>query len=304
MKSYKKLITTILITLLIASGVIYAKNAYTCRLGNEAMGIPSVTCRGHVGTLFMGSSAYRKGIDMYALEDALKDCFMLTYNGNQPFNMAIELSQIVKSGCKIDRLVVDFNPSMMDRGADLSDKRLLWDVDMDSKIRLYDELKKRDDAGLFLYYDYWVLSNMDYLVTYPIARPLISSRYYHGGSAKSEESAGKSDDELAALEIVENPGLNELQLSSIDEIIDICNGNGIELIFLESPRYVTMASNPNYADKAKQLKEHIERQGVRVVTAEDLDFDNANPEYYADLTHMSGEGSKVLTQSIIKLLEE
>lgn len=79
MKSYKKLITTILITLLIASGVIYAKNAYTCRLGNEAMGIPSVTCRGHVGTLFIGSSAYRKGIDMYALEDALKDCFMLTY---------------------------------------------------------------------------------------------------------------------------------------------------------------------------------------------------------------------------------
>ena len=312
MKSYIKLIITILSAFIFAGVVVYVKNAYTYRLPNEAMGIPSVTCRGHVGTLFMGSSAYRKGIDMYELSkssDSLNsemgvDCFMLTYNGNQPFNMAIELDQIVKSGCTIDRLVVDLNPSMMDRGADLSDKRLLWDIDFGAKRRLYNELKKREDSGAFLFYDYWVLSNMDYLVTYPIAKPLISARYYLGGSAKSEESSGKDAGFLNELEIVENPGLDKLQLSSIDEIIDICSENDIELIFLESPRYITMAKNPNYSAKKQELTEYISARKVRTITAEELDFDNSNPSYYADLTHMSAEGSKVLTAAIMKAFAE
>ena len=295
-----------MIALIAAAGVVLIKNIFTCRLTNEAMGISSVTCRGHVGTLFVGSSAYRKGIDMYALFDDkdFGDCFMLTYNGNQPFNMEIELEEILKSDVSIERIVVDFNPSMMDRGADLSDKRLLWDISMEAKKKLYSELKKREDAGLFLFYDYWVSSNMDYLATYPIAKPLISARYYLGGSAATEQSEGASREELEALEIIENSGLNDLQLEAIDAIIDMCDDNGIELIFLESPRYVTMAADANYSAKAKALKEHIEDRNIRVITAGDLDFDNTNPAYYADLTHMSHEGSKVLTEAVVKALAD
>ena len=304
MKNYKKLITTIIIALIAAAGVVLIKNFFTCRLTNEAMGISSVTCRGHVGTLFVGSSAYRKGIDMYSLSENkdFKDCFMLTYNGNQPFNMQIELEEILKSDVTIDRIVVDFNPSMMDRGADLSDKRLLWDIGIKAKRKLYSELKKREDAGLFLFYDYWVSSNMDYLATYPIAKPLISARYYLGGSAAIEQSEGLSREELDALEVIENPGLNDLQLDAIDAIIDMCNVNGIELIFLESPRYITMAADDNYRAKSDALKEHIAARNIRVITAGNLDFDNTNPVYYADLTHMSQEGSKVLTEAIAKAI--
>ena len=304
MKELKKIITTALVALVFFAAVIYAKNAWSYKLSNDSMGVRSVVAQKHIDTLFIGSSAYRKGIDMYMIEKELPGKnFMLTYNGNQPFNMAIELQEILASGCTIDRLILDFNPSMVDRGADLSDKRLLWDISMDGKRKLWSELKKREGAGLFTWYDYWVSSNVDYMVTYPVAKPMISARYYLGGSASTEMSAGLSKEELEKLEIIENPGIDELQYESINAIIDLCQSKQIELIFLECPRYITMAEDINYAEKSKALKELIESKGVSVITGKELNFDNTNNLYYADLTHMSGDGSTVLTEKIIETLE-
>ena len=173
----KKLLTTILAVIIIFLGVILAKNMYSYKLPNDKMGIRSVVARGDIDTLFIGSSGYRKGIDMEKLVSALDgDTFMLTYNGNEPFNVLIELEEIMKAQVRIGTLVIDFNPSMADRGADLSDKRLLWDVGMESKIKLWRELNKEPDTDLFSFYDYWVLSNNDYMATYPVSYPLIASR--------------------------------------------------------------------------------------------------------------------------------
>jgi len=304
MRETKKIITTALIALIIFAGIIVFKNACSYMLPNDSMGVRSVITQNHIDTLFVGSSAYRKGVDMYMIEDKLPgNSFMLTYNGNQPFNVAIELDEILKAGTDIDRLVVDFNPSMADRGADLSDKRLLWDISMEGKERLWSELSKREGASLFTWYDYWVSSNIDYMFTYPIAKPVISARYYRGGSASTEAAKGLTKAELDELEIIENPGIDKLQSESIDRIISTCNENGIELIFLESPRYITMAENENYKAKSQELKAQIEAAGIRVIRGNDLGFDNSNPEYYADLTHMSGEGGKKLTESIIEALD-
>ena len=300
MKQYGKLLTTALVAAALIIGVISLKNYCSYRLPNEDMGVRSVVARGHIDTLFVGSSAYRKGINMYRVSEELPgESFMLTYNGNQPFNVAIELKEIIDSGADVDLIVADFNPSMVDRGADLSDKRLLWDISMEGKRKLWSELKNREGADLFTWFDYWVSSNMDYMATYPIAKPMISKRYYLGGSADTEESAGKTAEELASLEIVENPGINDLQRSSIDEIIKLCSDNDIKLIFLECPRYVLMADNENYRAKSDELAAYIEEKGIEVLRDVNLGFDNTNPEYYADLTHMSGEGSRVLTDIII-----
>ena len=304
MKQYGKLLTTALVAAALIIGVICLKNYCSCRLPNEDMGVRSVVARGHIDTLFVGSSAYRKGINMYRVSEELPgESFMLTYNGNQPFNVAIELKEIIGSGADVDLIVADFNPSMVDRGADLSDKRLLWDISMEGKRKLWSELKNREGADLFTWFDYWVSSNMDYMATYPIAKPMISKRYYLGGSADTEESAGKTAEELASLEIVENPGINDLQRSSIDEIIKLCSENDIKLIFLECPRYVLMADNENYRAKSDELAAYIEEKGIEVLRDVNLGFDNTNPGYYADLTHMSGEGSKVLTDIIIGKLK-
>lgn len=303
MKKYTKLIITIIVAFLAATGVICVKNCYSYKLRNDAMGVRSVISKGHIDTLFVGSSAYRKGIDMHMIEEELPgESFMLTYNGNQPFNMLIELTEIINGGGDVDTIVMDFNPSMVDRGADLSDKRLLWDITMEGKDELWGELKKRDDASMFTWFDYWVSSNMDYMVTYPVAKPMISKRYYLGGGTQEDDAEGRTAVELSELEIVENPGVNTLQKDSLGEIIRICADNDIQLIFLESPRYYLMEDNVNYKAKSDELYAYITSCGVTVLRAEDLGFDNKNAGYYADLTHMSGKGCRVLTKLIIDKL--
>ena len=301
----KKILLTILIVCLVFLGVIFLKNSLSYKIPNTAMGVRSVVALGDVDTLFIGSSGYRKGIDMEMISKALPGTsFMLTYNGNEPFNIYIELEELMKEKVRIGRLIIDYNPSMMDRGADLSDKRLLWDISMEGKRQLWNEIAKESDTTFFDFYDYWVLANNDYMVTYPVSYPLIASRYYYGGSTPADETEGKTSQELKALPVVENPGIDPLEEDSIRNIIKICEENDIELIFLESPRYITMESDVNYSDKSQALSRIIDEEGGKYVLRADLGFDNTNPGYYSDLTHMSGEGKKEFTGKLIEYLED
>lgn len=307
----KKIIATILIITGIFLTVVLCKNYFSYKIPNESMGVRSVISKGRIDTLFIGSSAYRKGIDMEKIVNELPgDSFMLTYNGNQPFNMYIELKEILSENCNIGRIVFDLNPSMSDRGADLSDKRLLWDISMSGKRELWNELKKEDNTRLFTFYDYWVLSNNDYMISYPIAYPMISGRYHYGGSTPSEDTAGKSKSELEALEVIENPGVNELQAESLENIISLCSEKSIEVIFLESPRFYTMEENENYNSKKLTMVDIINNKAAqigsraRIITSDELDIDYCNPELYSDLTHMSSLGKITYTDRIIELLNE
>ncbi|HOO27043.1 MAG TPA: hypothetical protein PLU43_01155 [Lachnospiraceae bacterium] len=302
---YRKTIITILTALVVFFGIVMLKNCCSCLIPNHVMGVRSIIAQKQVDTLFLGSSAYRKGLDMYMLEEELDgESYALTYNGNQPLNMALELKEILNAGTKIKYLIVDFNPSMMDRGADLSDKRLLWDISMEGKLSLWKELAKKEDTDFFTFYDYFVLSNNDYMITYPFSYPLIAKRYYRGGSTQADEASGSTQEELEALEVVEDPGIDELQLQSVGEIITRCMENDIRLIFMESPRYQTMADNQNYADKSAALKAYLEEQDVETVLTADLGFDNTNPAYYSDLTHMSGEGKREFTALVAEYLKQ
>lgn len=302
--NYKKILLTIVSILIIFLAVVLGKNCLSYKLPNSAMGVRSIVNLKSVDTLFIGSSGYRKGIDMEEIVNSLEgSSFMLTYNGNEPFNIYIELKELLNEGVDIGRLIVDFNPSMADRGADLSDKRLLWDISMDSKLELWNALKKEETTDLFTFYDYWVLSNNDYMVTYPVSYRLISSRYNYGGSTSLDESAGKTREELEAMPVIEKPGINPLQEESIRNIIKLCSNNSIELIFMESPRYITMENDENYRAKSEMMKDIIESEGAKVILRSDLEFDNSKAEYYSDLTHMSGDGKRELTGDIIALLK-
>ncbi len=241
---------------------------------------------------------------MKTLEGSLDgSTFMLTYNGNQPMNVMIELQDILKAGTKIGTVIYEIEPGMVDRGADLSDKRLLWDVDMNSKLQIWNYLKNREDADFFMFFDYWVSSNMDYLITYPIAHKVIAKRYYLGGNDGEDVSNGKTHEELKKLPIKEDPGIDELQGQSLVDIINMCKENGVQLIFVEPPKYITMYSDENFVNKLNDMTELIEEHGGQVYLGQDLGFDNTKPEYYSDLSHMSGEGMKELTEDIIKIIK-
>ena len=165
----KKTIRTIIISFLIVFAVVMLKNCCSYMLPNHAFGIRYIIGEGKADYLFVGSSSFRKGINMMTLEKELGDnTYALTYNGNQPMNVYIELKQMLEAGTEIDTIIYELEPGMVDRGADLSDKRLLWDIDMKSKHEIWQHLKERDDADFFMFYDYYVSSNMDYLLTYPV----------------------------------------------------------------------------------------------------------------------------------------
>ena len=298
----KKTIITIITAFLIFASIVMAKNCLSYKIPNDSMGVGAVVRRGSIDTLFIGASSFRKGVDMHMVEKELDSAFMLTYNGNQPLNMDIELSQIISAGVIPKTLVVEFDPAMISNHADLSDKRLLFDIDMDAKMKLWNYLKERDDADFFMMYDYFVSSNIDYLVTYPISFPLISRRYYLGGNSGGEYTASKTKEELDALPIKEDAGINELQKASILNIITMCRENNIRLIFAESPNYITMYDDKNYLEKHEILYDLLVKEGVPVYVTEDLNFDNTNPDFYSDLTHMSSVGMEEYTPKLINLI--
>lgn len=300
----KKVIITITTAFLVFAGIVMAKNCLSYKLPNDSMGVRAVVRKGDIKTLFIGASSFRKGVDMHMVEENMDSAFMLTYNGNQPLNMDIELSQIIDSGVIPETLVVEFDPAMISNHADLSDKRLLWDIDMDAKMRLWNHLKEREDADFFMMYDYFVSSNIDYLITYPVSYPLISKRYYLGGNSGEEYSASKTKEELDAMPIKEDAGINELQKASILNIIKMCKDNEIRLIFAESPNYITMYSDSNYANKHEILYSLLQEEGIPVYVTEDLDFDNKNPEFYSDLTHMSSAGMEEYTPKLINIISK
>lgn len=300
----KKTIITLVTAFILFIGIVLMKNCFTYKIPNEDMGIQSVISKKNMDYLFIGSSSFRKGVNMKTLESELDgSVFMLTYNGNQPMNVLVELEEIIKAGTHIGTVIYEIEPGMVDRGADLSDKRLLWDVDMSSKIRIWNYLKDRDDADFFMLFDYWVSSNMDYLITYPVAHKVIAKRYYLGGNDGEDVSDGKSAEELDKLPIKEDPGIDKLQEESLVNIINLCDDNGIDLIFLEPPKYIKMYSDVNFAEKLGDLTTLLNSHGGKVYLADDLGFDNTKPEYYSDLSHMSKDGMKELTEDILEVLK-
>ncbi len=299
----KKTMISISISLIIVLGVVMLKNCFSYMLPNDAMGIRAVVAKKHVSQLFLGASAFRKGIDVKMLEEELPgESFVLTYNGNQPYNMSLELKEILEEGTVVDTVIADFNPSMINEDANLSDKRFLWDTKFSTKWALWKEISKREDASFYMFYDYFVLSNNEYMITYPIAYPLIAERYYRGGSL--DDDAGTTEERLLELEVAEKSGFHKLQEKAIMDMISICDQYGVKLIFVESPRYIKMAEDANYKEKSKALAELLEASGIEYYCATDLDFDNKQAAYYTDLVHMSGEGKRLFTSQIIQHMKE
>lgn len=299
-----KTVLTIAAAFLVTALVMLAKNGLSCKLTGTSVGVPMIARQGEIDTLFIGASSFRKGINMKTFQEKYPgETYMLTYNGNQPMNMDVELTELLEANTKIKTLVVEFDPGMIDAHADLSDKRLLWDIGLKSKLYIWNLLSKREDVDFFMMYDYWVSSNIDYMFTYPVAKPMISKRYYRGGNTGDDDVKGLSLEELEAMPIKEAPGFSDLQKASLDNIIDNCAAGNIRLIVLESPNYEKMYTDSNYAEKSALLKDYFTSKGIDVITKDELNFDYTNPSYYSDLSHMSSEGMNVYTDEIIELLK-
>ena len=101
----KTLIKILALGLSICAGVAGAKFFFAHKLPNSNRGLYGACEMGGIDNLFVGSSMFRKGIDLGAVSEKLGGhSYILTYNGNQPVSILLELESILRSGAKIKNI--------------------------------------------------------------------------------------------------------------------------------------------------------------------------------------------------------
>ena len=104
MKQTGKILAGVLLAVLLLTGI---KNEYARLLPVSSYGMQAVIRKKSIDHLFIGSSMFRQGLSIDVLEEELEgNVYILSYNGNQPAFMAMELEYMLeKAGFKLINIV-------------------------------------------------------------------------------------------------------------------------------------------------------------------------------------------------------
>ena len=95
----KRVLKTVAVAFIIALILILIKNEYARCLPASTYGMQAAIRKERVDNLFIGSSMFRQGLDIDVLEVELPgSSYILSYNGNQPALMALELQYMLEQG--------------------------------------------------------------------------------------------------------------------------------------------------------------------------------------------------------------
>ena len=273
--------------------------------------------------IFLGSSMFRKGLDINVLEDEYsKDAYILSYNGNQPFEEYFELQYLINAGVTIDALFIDMYAYSINADPWISDDHIFVETDIAFKISLCKELSYCADFG-----DYWtmfVASNNEELLTYPISYQVVNRTFYRGGSKLS--SGGTIDhsfmDDQSSYNGIVKPdkdisskNLNDKQVFYLEKIVNLCKENSISVTFIETPKFITTEIDSDYKSIMYSYALLLEKLEVPYYLTYDMavilsynnkfnylegiiDFDSSNAELFIDYIHLSEEGRVLYTQSL------
>lgn len=315
----KKVLCILLCSLLITAAFVGVRMAVMPRLMQQAdYGMGPLKARQEVDVLFVGSSMFRKGIDSQALSAEDRYTYLLSYNGNEPFAMLLELQELLQSGVTVDTLFLDMYAYTLTAAPSLSDTRLLQDTSLAFTLDMYGHMQESGEAGLGDLYEMTVLSNNDMFVTWPIAFPMVNKGHVNGSNLAHTE--GSTAEKLETLPLsFGNVELNEVQLESLHGILELCAAEGISVVFLETPKYTYLYEGDTYCSIMKRYVEELQAYDcVKLVsqrTAEECGwteadgctvyaFDSDNPDYFTDLIHLSSNGRDALTEILMDCVNE
>ena len=284
--------------ILIVAAVIF-KNVYSCRLPIKNRGIAYAVEEGKLGAMFVGSSSFRSNLDIDVLDEIYDDgAYILSYGGNQYVACSIQYDELKSRGVKSDLYIFEMDPLMLTEEVDLSDSRVIWDLSWNGKRSLWQEMCKspQTDTGFKVWYEYFITSGMDDLVTFPITEPFYSTRYHKG--AKTGDVASPGKEYLDNVEFdVSGKNVVKAQEDSVRDLIAKCRQDGQEFMFIETPHYYRLANDETYLKYKEYFLNLLEEEGVKCITCEDTGFDNTNPDYFEDMGHMTGLGRRVYTEN-------
>ena len=300
----KRILLTIAGALLAALLLVLVKNEYARLLPVSTYGMQAAIAQGETENLFIGSSMFRQGLSIDVLEGELPgSSYILSYNGNQPALMAMELEYMLEEGLEVKSLYIDLYPYTAAADPWLSDTKLLLDTDLDFKLRAWELMRRSSGASFSDFYEFFVTANNEQLLTYPVNNALVSSQFRNGGTLL--EQAGKTREELYALGTLgSRDGLNEVQVEGYRRLAALAEEYDLNLYFLETPKYERMYADEDYLElyglcleTVRGLEKEWNGKGsFRIICAEDLDFDSSDAGNFQDLIHLSAAGRTEYTR--------
>ena len=299
----KKIIITITIALAITASVVICKNLFSYKIPVGNRGIQGATNSGDIDRLFIGSSTFRSNLDIDILDKTFdgRD-YIIAYGGNQLMAFPIQYDEIIsRSDNKYDLMVFELDPLMLTEEVKLSDSRVVFDLSWNGKKALWDKLSQSENTDFSVFYEYFVTSGLDDIFTYPLTEPFYSTRYYKGAKTGDTPSSGRDFLENEKFDI-SDAKIDPIQEKAVYELIEKCRANGQDILFLESPHYHRLSDDPVYKRYLKYYTDILDANNVRYILAEDVEFDDSEPEYFEDMGHMSGNGRRTYTESLIKKL--
>lgn len=308
----KRTVINIIIALLIVAVYVMAKPTISKKgMVSANFGIERLVNKGKIKHLFIGSSMFRQGMQVDDVKQ--DDIYVLAYNGNQPFTIYKILDYLLKKNVEIENLYCDMYVYAMMQEPVLRDERIFLDTDLSFQLDLLDEVRSYGEGELGSYYDGFVTSNNEILATWPIGFKIINSRYDRGASVPSNKK-GKASDELLAEKLeLTSMDFNERQVLYISKIINLASKKGINLSFIETPKYKKVTESTTYPilmDKyVRLLKDQKiimdDRTYQKISPNEDIktyNFDDDNAAYFSDILHLSGFGRGVFSKDLHEML--
>jgi len=315
----KRLLIIFVLVVGVCSALVLLKNEYACLLlRNSTYGFsPLISGSSKAGTLFMGSSMLRQGLDIYALESKYPDSWILAYNGNQPVFENEELLYLERHHFVPKRVFLDMYAFSVVAPSKVSDDRIFLHTDLRFKMELWKRLSANGDMSFSALWQMFVTSNNENLLTWFLHKPLIEKRYHRGGNIL--EVAGRD-----SVTILQSPemeisqlALREEQVVAIREIVGFCRQHGIELAFIETPKYQTMVDSryltimesygalldslqvPYYLaeETAKKMPQGAISENVTVVP-----FNSSDPKFFLDYIHLSSDGRREYSKALMESL--
>lgn len=307
----KRILLTIGGALLAAFLLVVLKNEYARLLPVSTYGMQAAIERGETENLFIGSSMFRQGLSIDVLEEELPgSSYILSYNGNQPALMAMELAYMLEEGLGVKNLYIDLYPYTAAADPWISDTKILLDTDLDFKIQAWRLMAENSGSSFSDFFEFFVTANNEQLLTYPINNALVSSQFRNGGTLLQQE--GSTREELYALGMLgSRNGLQEAQMEGYGKIAALAEEYGLNLYFLETPKYERMYADPDYMELYQLCLEEVQRLkaewngsgSFEVLCAEDLDFDSSDAGNFQDLIHLSSAGRTEYTRLLCGALK-
>lgn len=307
MKHMGKTLLGILLAVLLLTGI---KNEYARFLPVSSYGMQAAIRKKSIDHLFIGSSMFRQGLSIDVLEEELEgSVYILSYNGNQPAFMAMELEYMLKEGLEVGTLYVDLYPYTAAATPWISDTKILLDTDLGFKIDAWELMTANNDTKFLDFYELFVTANNEQLLTYPIHNRLVSAQFRNGGNILTP--GGQTKEHLDSLGMLGGrEGIQETQVEGYKKILELAKDHGIRVCFIETPKYERMYQDVDYMGLYEECTKEVRKlteadvKDTSLILAEELGFDFSEPACFQDLIHLSTEGRTLYTRLLCERLLE